>query len=140
MTQAQINRRRALAVVAAVPAVAALGGSAFTMGEPGELAALVRRYFEECEAFNQTGPDPITGEWRSDEESDALAAVTFDKTGRELIGVPARTTEDALAALEWLAKEGADLDELNWGDWSPHANIVASLVDAIRGYIEGRAA
>jgi hypothetical protein len=37
------NRRRALAVVAAVPAATALGGAAFPTDEPGELAALVRR-------------------------------------------------------------------------------------------------
>jgi hypothetical protein len=43
MTPAQINRRRALAVVAAVPAATALGGAAFPTDEPGELAALVRR-------------------------------------------------------------------------------------------------
>jgi hypothetical protein len=60
MTQAQINRRRALAVVAAVPAAAAIGstaivGSLSAMGQAGELAALVRRYFIELEAFNNAG-------------------------------------------------------------------------------------
>jgi hypothetical protein len=34
MTPAQINRRRALAVVAAVPAATALGGAAFPTDEP----------------------------------------------------------------------------------------------------------
>jgi hypothetical protein len=119
MTQTTINRRRALAVVAAVPAAVALGGAAVTFGEPGELAALVRRYFEEVEYFNATGFDGT--DYRSDEESDALAESTFDKTMHEMVGVPARSREDALAALEWLTKDGANLDELSWEDWSPHA-------------------
>jgi hypothetical protein len=43
----QINRRKALSVVAI-----AFGGSAFATGEPGQLAALVSRYFAEVDAFN----------------------------------------------------------------------------------------
>jgi len=42
MTQTTINRRRALAVVAAVPAAVALGSTVIALGEPGQLAALVR--------------------------------------------------------------------------------------------------
>jgi hypothetical protein len=71
--------------------------------------ALVRRYFEEVEYFNATS----LADDRSDEESDALAEATFDKTMHEMVGVPARSRDDALAALEWLIKEGADLDELS---------------------------
>jgi hypothetical protein len=46
----KINRRKALTVVAAVPF--ALGTPTFTTGEPGQLAALVRRYLAEWNAFN----------------------------------------------------------------------------------------
>jgi hypothetical protein len=140
MTHAQINRRRALAVVAAVPAAAALGGAATSAsGEPSQLAALVRRYWAEIiDAFNVSGFNPVTGQYRSDKKSDALAAATFEKTMLEMVGVPARTREDALAALDWLIKDGADLDELNQGDWNQFSKVAGSLVDAIRGYIEGR--
>jgi hypothetical protein len=77
--------------------------------------ALVRRYFEEVEYFNATS----LADDRSDEESDALAEATFDKTMHEMVGVPARSRDDALAALEWLIKEGADLDELSWEIGAP---------------------
>jgi len=136
MTQAQINRRRALAVVAAVPAAAALGGSAFTMGEPGELAALVRRYFAETEAFCSFARD------RTDEECDAFAATTYEGTMERMVGIPAWTAEDALAALDWLIKDEANLGHLDTEsrEWHVGSRVAGSLVDAIREYIEGRAA
>ena len=128
-----IDRRKILTVVAVVPAVAALGAPAFASDEPGELAALVVRYFAEVEDFNRLSP----AEGRTDEDNDALAEATFDNTMQEMVGVPARSRQDALAALDWLTKEGVDLDELSYGDWSPHARTANSLVDAIRVYIEG---
>src|SRR5665648_401837 len=97
-----INRRKALAVVAAVPAAVALGvAPAFGAGEPGQLAVLVRRYFAEIDAFNAFA--------LTDEQADACAAATYEKTMLEMVGVPAITREDALAALDWLIKDGADL-------------------------------
>jgi hypothetical protein len=98
---------------------------------------LVRRYFAEVDAFN----DFALADERTDEQADAFAAATYEKTMLEMVGVPARTREDALAALEWLIRDGADLDELNQQeDWNPFCNVAGSLVDAIRGYIEGRVA
>jgi hypothetical protein len=128
-----IDRRKALAVVAAVPA-AALGGLTIATGEPGEMAALVRRYFAELDAFT------AFGKGKTDEEADAFAAATYEATMERMVGVPARTSEDALAALDWLIEDGADLDGLADGvDWSPLAPIIRSLVDAIRGYIAAQA-
>lgn len=52
-----LTRRKALGVVAAVPvAVAVAAIPAIAAEGPGELSALVRRYFAEVEAFN-TSPD-----------------------------------------------------------------------------------
>jgi hypothetical protein len=53
-----------------------------------------------------------------------------------MVGVPARTREDALAALDWLTKEGADLDELNApGAHSTPAGRNASSIDASYGVL-----
>jgi hypothetical protein len=94
------------------------------------LAALVHRYFAEVDAFNTRAlSDPST-----DEEADALAAATYNATLRQMIGVPARSMGDALAALDWLIKEGADLESEYAGDLF-FGEIVTSLVDAIRGHI-----
>jgi hypothetical protein len=132
MTQAnQMNRRRALAVVAAVPAAIALGAPAFALGEPGQLAALVHRYFAEVDAFNARA----LSDGYTNEEADALADATFEATLRQMIGVPARTTGDALAALNWLIKEGADLESEYGEDVLFFGEVVTSLVDAIKDYI-----
>jgi glycerol kinase len=101
------------------------------LGEPGQLAALVNRYFAEVDAFNARA----LSDGYTDEEADALADATFEATLRQMIGVPARTTEDALAALDWLIKEGADLEsEYGEGD-RMFGGVVTSLVDAIRDHI-----
>jgi hypothetical protein len=60
-------------------------------GEPGELAALIRRYWAEVDILNATHHE-------TDEEFDAHCEATYDKTLSEMIGVPARAAEDALAA------------------------------------------
>ena len=52
-----------------------------------------------------------------------------------MIGVPARTTGDALAALDWLIKEGANLEDEYGEDVLFFGEVVTSLVDAIKGYI-----
>jgi len=86
------------------------------------------RYWAEIDAFNVSGFNPVTGQYRSDKKSDAVAAATYEKTLLAMVGVPARTREDALAALDWLIKEGTDLDELNQGDWNPFCKVAGSLV------------
>jgi hypothetical protein len=81
-------------------------------GEPGQLATLVHRYFDEVDAFNTRALTDAS----TDEEADALAEATYNATLRQMIGVPARTMGDALAALDWLIKEGADLENEYAGD------------------------
>ena len=63
---------------------------------------------------------------------DDLADTTWKKTMKEMIGLPARTADDALAALDWLVRDDAELDVIRM--YGPD-NIVASLVTAIRGYL-----
>jgi hypothetical protein len=50
-----------------------------------------------------------------------------------MIGVPARTAEDALAAIDFLIRENASFEDLDYDNhWG---RVMTSLVDAIRGYI-----
>ena len=130
MTHATMNRRKALAAVAVAPAALA----AFpTLGlckdatEGGELAALIQRYFEETDAFSSWSSETSP----SDEEFDARADATFNATSEALSSVPARTREDALAAIEFLERENCVETS-----WAP----AEALLNAIRGYIEGGAA
>jgi hypothetical protein len=141
MTHA-INRRKALTVVASAPAAVALAAvPAFASVEgPSELAGLVRRYFAETADFNRIAVQ----DGRTDDDNDALADATYETTLERMIGVPARSAEDALAALDWLVKEeadfGTDYDQGEDDDdaLGQHVQVVTSLVDAIRGYIEGK--
>ncbi len=87
---------------------------------------LVKRYFDEIDAFNAFA---LTDD-RTDEEADACAEATYEATREQMIGVPARSAEDALAALDWVVKEGED-HFLQAAD----GEVLTSLFDAIRGYI-----
>jgi hypothetical protein len=117
----------ALAAVAIVPACMTIEPAGAADGE-GELAALVRRYFEQVDVFNRVAVQDA----RTDKQNDALARATFEKTIRQIVGVPARTRKDALAALEFLERE--EMIEI----WVNSAGgLSESLVAAIRGYIEG---
>jgi hypothetical protein len=127
----QINRRKALTVVAAAP-VAVAAFPSIALGEPGELANLIRKYWSEIDFFNTR-----TLGW-SDEESDAFAAQTFEATLEQLIGVPARSADDAIAALEWVLKEGK-YNMISFS-WEPHGSAAQSLINAARDYLAGRAA
>jgi len=130
-----LNRRKILAAVAAAPAAAVAPALAAAPAEgAGELAALVRQYFAELDAFEAwaTETDP------SDEESNRRAECTFNATRERMMGVPARSREDALAALDWLMKDcelglHEYLDDQQW----QHSSVVASMLAAIRGYLEG---
>jgi hypothetical protein len=104
-----INRRKALAAVAAVPAAFAVCAPlSFAEGKPGELAILIRRYFGEVKAFHNSD---LLGD-----DDYFLADAPFYTTLREMVGVPASTREDALAA--WIIFEGKqsmiDLDGSPW--------------------------
>ena len=115
------------AAVTAIPAVGLCKG----VEGPSELAALIRRYYEEVDAFSSV--DHLT-----DAAADAHADATFNATMAEMIGVPARTANDALAAMEWLLREGAD----SMIDFDPHGTLwtrtCLSLVNAVRDYLAAR--
>ena len=51
-----------------------------------------------------------------------------------MVGVPARTAEDALAAFDYLREK-----ELTDKFGGPYEQFVESLIDAIRGYIASTA-
>jgi hypothetical protein len=107
------------------------------VAERGELASLIDLYWRQVDAFNAT-------QFLNDDEINALAAITYETTRKRMVGVPARTAEDAVAALDWLIKDGCDLSILSddGGDSESDGPIgdchtlVVSLVNAIRGYIE----
>jgi hypothetical protein len=63
----------------------------------GELASILVLYWQQVDEFNDA-------QHISDEESDAHAAATYEATWRRVIGMPARTSNDALAALGWPSK------------------------------------
>ena len=104
------------AALTAIPALAL----PVAASEGGELAALVRRYFAEVEAFNADPPEDYEA---------FFATQPSDLTVREMVGVPVRTREDALAVIEFMERDNCI--EM----YGP----VESLVDGLRGYIEGRA-
>lgn len=96
-------------------------------GGTSELAALMRRCISEMSAFDFNAP------YLTDQEAEVLAETTFTRTMREIADVPARTRDDALAALDWLIFLWADL---SCSDWDPYPEVTRSLLDAIRNYIE----
>ena len=128
-----INRRKALSIVAAAPAAVALSPTAFASvgedAEPGELAALVRRYFAEVDAFNN---DPRIAD---DFESDKLAAATYERTLRKIVRTPARTADDAVAAIDCLLKD-SDGCMVETDEDSVHG----ALIRTVRTYLAGRVA
>ena len=117
-------------LAAAVTAIPALGlpiGVVMAKGEPGQLAALIRRYWAEVDAFNA---DPAM-------EDDGLyfSEQPFDLTARQMIGVPARSADDALAAIELVIRDGEhSMIELD-PDGSKWARLHTSLVTAVRDYL-----
>jgi len=117
--------------VAALAAGAAAIPSIVTAYGGGELASILALYWQQVDEFNDA-------QHISDEESDAHAAATYEATLRRVIGMPARTSNDALAALDWLSKESEwnhlNLDQIEWND-NEYGSAVVSLAHAIRGYI-----
>jgi hypothetical protein len=87
----------ALAVGAA--AVVPFAAKAETSG--GELAGLIRLYWQQVDYFNSA--------WHiSDREADAFAASTYEATLHRLELVPVRTSEDAVTAIEWVLREAKE--------------------------------
>jgi hypothetical protein len=76
-------------VAAAAVAAALVPSVASSYG--GELAALIRLYWQQVDEYN-------TMDHYSDEHSDRHAAATYERTMRLMVGVPARNAEDALTS------------------------------------------
>ena len=89
------------------------------------LSVVIKRYWAEIEAFENTPHTDVA-------VSDAQADETFIRTQKEMIGLPARTADDALAALDWLVRREAELIQVGSDGYLP---IVESLVTAIHGYL-----
>lgn len=87
----------------------------------GDLAKLIRLYWWEYEALNK---HPSGGQQDSS-EFDALVAATIPRIEKSLIGVPALSHADALAAVEWLQREEDVADSVAFD----------SIIEAVRGYV-----
>ena len=97
---------------------------------PSALASLVKRYFAEVDAFN-TSPLDDDGHFHGDQP--------FDATLEEMIGVPAQTADDALAAIDWLKHDGEGC-MIELGGDGLYGQVAGSLVDAVRDYLATRVA
>lgn len=108
--QSTLSRRYVLAAGGAVAAGIGLACPAMAaVPEPGgEMAALVRQYFAESDAFNATAGDGINIPYRTDEESNALAEATYEATVKRMAATPVRNAEDALAVIHWILIEGPE--------------------------------
>jgi phytoene dehydrogenase-like protein len=89
--------------------------------EPSELAILIHRYRAEID------------EWEAKEKTDEEfhADTPFDATMQQMIGAPARTRDDALAAFQFIRDE-FDLED-RYGDYL--ADALTSLLDSVNSYI-----
>jgi hypothetical protein len=96
-----------------------------TKPRDGKMASLVRLYFQQVDAFNSRVPE---------DDAEALLDSTASTTMRKMIGVPAVSWEDALAALDWLIKE----DAIEMSGDTDFEQTAASIVYALRAYLEGR--
>jgi hypothetical protein len=129
----KLSRREALrgtgvAALAAGAAVVPLGLSA-NPSAGGELAALLREYWRQSEIFEATNH-------LTDAEANADAARLWEETLRPLIGVPARTTEDALAAIDYILSVGEhSMIELGADDDRLFPRVEYSLLNAVRNYL-----
>jgi hypothetical protein len=125
-----IDRRKLMAgaaigtaavTLAAVPALAAKVAK-----EDGELASLVRGYFAEVAAFKA---DP-----HLDDDHFFNADQPFDATIEQMIGVPVRCPEDALAGVEWLIEHGRGC-MIELGGNLIYGQVAGSIVTALREYL-----
>jgi hypothetical protein len=91
----------------------------------GELARLMRRYFAEVATF-EADPRDADEYFRSDQP--------FDETLKQMVGVPVRCPEDALAGVEWLIDLGRGcMIDLSGG--SSYYNVAGSIVNELRDYL-----
>lgn len=95
---------------------------------PSELAAIVRRYFEELAAFNA---DP-----RGDDNEFYNADQPFDVTLLQMIGVPVRSNDDATAAVQIVLECGRGC-MIDFGE-GPYGQVAEWCLHALRDYLAGR--
>ena len=125
----QLTRRSVTTGLAAVTAIPAVGLCKDAEG-PSEFAAMVRRYYAEVDVFNRT-------EHETDDEANADSEATWRTTFRGLRGVPVRTAEDALAAVDLIIREGEGcMISLN-SEYADEATL-AFVVNSLRAYLAGR--
>jgi hypothetical protein len=125
------------AAVAAVPGVGLSMAAKAATTERSELASLIDLYWRQVDAFNDTPFD-------NDVDFDVQALMTYEATRERMVGVPARTAEDAVAALDWLIRDECELSVLSEdggcseadGPIGDYHTLVLSLVNAIRDYIK----
>jgi hypothetical protein len=89
------------------------------------LLQLITRYRCELDAFN-------ANQFEDDDECIAAANSTFESTLSNMVGMPAETKAEALAALQLLQHE---LEDLSLAAGQLATNLT-SLFAAVRGYIE----
>jgi hypothetical protein len=121
--QSNIDRRKALTTLGMAGAVALVTPAAIAANTgPSELATLIHRYRAEID------------EWEAipDKTDEFFHAETpFDATMQQMIGVPARTRDDAIAAFQFIRDE-FELED-RYGGYL--ADALTSLLDAVNGYI-----
>lgn len=127
------TRRDILKSSAAATAAAGLLASGVALPHPtegGELATLIARYFTEVDAFNAApGED--------DAAFEAKASSTYEATLHKMIGMPVHTPGDAVAAIDWILRDGEDcLIDFNYG---PYGAAAASLLKEVKIYLAGGA-
>lgn len=134
MTHALTRRSVTAGLAAAVTIVPGVALAKAAPGQTSELAALIRRWWAEGDAFNAL-PNDILGDHAS-----AIANSTYNATANQMIGVPARTPEDTLAAIEWLIREDDANERIHFDDsvcGCLYDRVSHSLMHAVRDYLAG---
>ena len=128
MTQTTINRRRALAVVAAVPAAVAIGLPMIAKADPGDdpLLQAIGRYKAEAAAIDARHED------LSDEDIDAWVD-RADTMLTEAVGLPVLSAASAVAVIDLV------IEEEDIGEHSIYGEQFLALVKAARDYIASMA-
>jgi hypothetical protein len=136
-----IDRRTFIRTATAAVAVPAIPGTVVLTADPTaaapSLASLLRSYLAECDAINQRchaipddHPDP-----------DGVLAAWLDANNaklRQAIALPARTADDALAAVNWLQRHGSfDATSYEIDRYEPclFEKVSWHLIEAARNYI-----
>jgi hypothetical protein len=123
-----IDRRKALAVVAAVPAAAALSALVVSVANDEKLLGLIQRYRSHMEGLRRECSLREMGDEELDRWMDKGCEILD-----EVVDLPVTTQAGALAALV-LALEDEDSAYLV-PDWHEEA-----LLNMVRDYLEGRVA